>query len=112
CARAGGERRACCGWRGSALHRYARAPGWAGAGGAAGGRGAGPTAADRALLRGRDRVARRGPVGLAAPRHGRLVGRRGGDKMIRRVLDIAVSSAALVLSAPVLALAMLAIRLE
>ena len=42
-------------------------------------RGAGEAAADRPLLRADDRVARRRPVGLAAPRHGGGLGAGGGD---------------------------------
>jgi lipopolysaccharide/colanic/teichoic acid biosynthesis glycosyltransferase len=57
-------------------------------------------------------------VGLAAPRHAGIVGGGGGDPLtivrpvIRRAVDIVVSAAALAASAPLLALAMLAIRLE
>jgi lipopolysaccharide/colanic/teichoic acid biosynthesis glycosyltransferase len=41
-----------------------------------------------------------------------VVGRGGGHALIRRALDIVVSGGALALSAPLLALAMIAIRLE
>ena len=55
--------------RGGARRRAARAP-----------------AADRALLRAHHGLARRWPVGLAAPRHDRLVGGRRGDPLSTRVL--------------------------
>jgi lipopolysaccharide/colanic/teichoic acid biosynthesis glycosyltransferase len=57
-------------------------------------------------------------MGLAAPRDSGLVGSGGGDALtivrpvIRRAIDIAVSASVLALSAPLVALAMLAIRLE
>jgi lipopolysaccharide/colanic/teichoic acid biosynthesis glycosyltransferase len=54
-------------------------------------------------------------VGLAAPGDRRRLGRGRGDPVggvIRRALDIAVSSVALVLTSPLLALAALAVRLE
>jgi lipopolysaccharide/colanic/teichoic acid biosynthesis glycosyltransferase len=54
-------------------------------------------------------------MGLAAPRHDRELGRGRGDAVagvIRRALDIAVSVGALIVTAPLLALAALAVRLE
>ncbi len=69
-------------------------------------------AAARPLLRADRRLAGRRPVGLAGPRHRRLLGCGRGNPLIRRAVDIAASSLALVLSAPVLALAALAIRVE
>jgi lipopolysaccharide/colanic/teichoic acid biosynthesis glycosyltransferase len=54
-------------------------------------------------------------MGLAAPRHDRELGRGRGDTVagvIRRALDIAVSVGALIVTAPLLALAALAVRLE
>jgi len=54
-------------------------------------------------------------VGLAAPGDRSRLGRGRGDsvgRVIRRTLDIAVSSVALVLTSPLLALAALAVRLE
>jgi len=54
-------------------------------------------------------------MGLAAPGHDCRLGRRRGNAVagvIRRALDITVSAVALVLTAPLLALAALAVRLE
>jgi lipopolysaccharide/colanic/teichoic acid biosynthesis glycosyltransferase len=57
-------------------------------------------------------------VGLAAPRHARILGGGGGNPLtilravIRRAIDIAVSATVLALSAPLLLAAMVAIRLE
>ena len=70
-------------------------------------------AADRPLLRAHHRLAGRRPVGLAGPRHRGLLGCRRGDPLaVRRAFDIAVSSLALLFTAPLLALAALAVRLE
>src|SRR5205807_2495081 len=68
--------------------------------------------AARALLRAHHRLSRSGAVGLAATRHRRLVGRRGGHALMRRLVDIIISALALLLSAPLLLGAMAAIRLE
>jgi lipopolysaccharide/colanic/teichoic acid biosynthesis glycosyltransferase len=51
-------------------------------------------------------------VGLAAPRHARVVGRGRGDALIRRLIDVVFAALALALTAPLLALAVAAIRLE
>jgi lipopolysaccharide/colanic/teichoic acid biosynthesis glycosyltransferase len=54
-------------------------------------------------------------MGLAAPGHACELGRGRGDAVIgviRRTIDIAVSSGALVLTSPLLALAALAVRVE
>ena len=56
-------------------------------------------------------------VGLAAPRHQRLVGGRGGNPLkfralMRRMIDILASAAGLLLSCPLLLAAAIAIRLE
>ena len=78
----------------------------------------GPPAADRALLRADHGVARRGPVGLAAARHAGGLGARRGDPMspvsaaAKRALDITVAAIVGVLSAPLLAVLALAVRLE
>ncbi len=56
-------------------------------------------------------------MGLAAPRHERLLGGRGGDALaarpvLRRAIDILASAAALLLASPLLAAAAVASRLE
>ena len=51
-------------------------------------------------------------LGLAAARHERELAGGGGDAMIRRAVDLAVALALLVLFAPLLAIALVAIRLE
>jgi len=56
-------------------------------------------------------------VGLAAPRHQRLVGGRGGNPLevpplVRRTIDILASAGGLLLSSPLLLAAAIAIRLE
>src|SRR5205807_1402998 len=115
-ARAGAQRARPARRRRSAVLGHARPAAGAAAGRPAGRRAALAPASDRPLLRAHDRLARGGPVGLAAPWHARLVGRRRGHAlrgtMLRRSIDILVSAAALLVCAPPLALAMLAIRLE
>src|SRR5262249_51890359 len=111
-ARAGGEHRAAGAGRGIAVCGHPRAAARAAVGGAARRSARRAPVFDRALLRAHDRLAGSRPVGLAAPRDERFVGGRGGHAMIRRALDVAVSLAALLLSAPLFALALLAIRLE
>ena len=54
----------------------------------------------------------RRPVGLAAPRHRPFVGSGRGDEMIRRAIDIVLGMLMLIVAAPVIAVAMLAIRLR
>src|SRR4029077_2612099 len=116
--RARGQRRARRRGRGRAVHRRARAPARAARRGAARGEGAHATIVDRALLRADDRVARGWPVGLAAAWNRRVVGRgRGNEVMVlreavRRVLDVVVSALALAVCAPLLLLAIVAIRLS
>src|SRR5206468_3869199 len=78
--------------------------------------------ADSPLLRADHGLAGGRAVGLAAPWHVCFLGRRRRNPltagspivrtMIRRASDVVVSSLALALSAPVLAVAMLAVRLE
>ncbi len=74
---------------------------------------AGAAAAARALLRADDGLARRRAVGLAAARHGRRLGAGGGNAlMFRRLLDIVVGGVGSVLTAPLVVLFALVIRLE
>ena len=76
---------------------------------------AGPPAARRPLLRPHDRLGRRRPLRLGAPRHaGRLGAARGNavTPPMRRAFDIAVAGTALLVTSPFLAVAMIAIRLE
>ena len=57
-------------------------------------------------------------MGLAAKRHGRWVGARGGhalkavDALVRRTLDLVIAGAVSALTAPVVAVLALAVRLE
>jgi len=57
-------------------------------------------------------------MGLAAKRHGRWVGARGGhalkavDALVRRTLDLVIAGAVSALTAPVVALLAVAVRLE
>ncbi len=106
------QHRARCRRLGPGVRGHARAAAGTARRRAARRRAARGTVADRALLRAHDRLAGCGPVGLAASRHGRLLGGGAGHAMIRRLLDIAVSSALLALSSPIIVLAMIAIRLE
>ena len=77
--------------------------------------------ARRPLLRPHDRRARRRPVRLAAPRHPRRLGRARGHAVVvapylssrrKRALDLALSGGALLVAAPVIAVAAAAVRLE
>ena len=75
--------------------------------------------ARRPLLRPDHRRARRRAVRLAAPRHARRVGSAGGHAVSRylgsrrkRALDLAIAGPLALISAPVVGLAALAVRLE
>src|SRR5262249_29327176 len=79
-------------------------------------RGAGAAVFDRALLRADDGVAGGGPLGLAASRHGGRVGARGGGSVIaalvRRALDLVIAGSVSILTAPLVAVLALMVRLE
>ena len=95
-ARVRGERRLARDRRRHAVHGHVRSPDRVAAGGRAGRPAPRSPAAARALLRAQHRIPRRRPVGLAGTRNGRLLGCGGGNQMIRRAIDIAVSSLALI----------------
>ncbi len=70
-------------------------------------------AADRPLLRPDHRLARGRAVGLAGPGHRGGVGARRGDPMmIKRGLDLAIAACGSLVTAPLVALLAVAVRLE
>ena len=71
-----------------------------------------PAVPRRALLRPHAGVDRLRPLRLAAPRHGGRLGAGGGHAVTRRLFDVVVAGAALVVTSPVLLAAIVAIRLE
>ena len=95
--------------------RGARRPRGAAGGGAGGRARALAAAAAGALLRAHDRRARRRALRPPAPRHAGRLGRAGGHAMTyrgKRALDIVLGGTALLLSAPLLAVSAVLIRLE
>ena len=101
---------------GRAVRRHPRRPARVARLRGAGARGAVARLPGRAVLRRGHRGERRGPLGLPAPRRAPDLGEGGGDEVrgpaMSRALDIALAGIGLALSAPLMLIAAVAIKLD